>query len=81
MELPKMKEELATEKTKALAACAEEYVGLLRKFEELSKTCDYRDGGRCRRLRPESPIGCSILGCPYCAPVYALFLSTSKLNA
>jgi hypothetical protein len=78
MDWSKIKEEPADETTKALAAVAHDYMAAIQKFSKTSQQCVFKIGDLCGRIPHDWR--CSILTCPYCAPVYMLYSEELKQN-
>lgn len=73
-----IKEEPADDTTRGLNDVAHEYCQVLNKFETIAARCPFQIAGECLRL--SGKWRCGIINCPYCAPIFMIYMEETKKN-
>jgi len=74
----KIKQEPPDPVTRELADCAHDFCRTINRFDGVAAKCAFRIEGLCTRLA--NIWRCSLLNCPYCAPIFMLYHEEKKLN-
>jgi hypothetical protein len=79
MDWSKMKQEPSYEAATEIAACAHDYVGAMRRFDMAAMNCPFKEENHCTKIASTTmKWECKMLCCPYCSPVFFMYIEETK---
>jgi hypothetical protein len=78
MDWTKVKQEPSYEAATEIAACAHDYVHAMKRFDVAAMNCPFKREDLCTKIQGTKVWNCRMLNCPYCSPVFFMYIEETK---